>query len=288
MLAKDFNQSDGGLFEIEAEESEPLLNSTRAGETSSSAPDTESNEKLPKPGPEEKGGMRTWDAVLSIIATVLGAGLVFIPHAVYQVGIPMGMIIQVFSAALSFLSCTLYMKAQKMVPFPVETLYDLGYIVMRTRVIVFFIAVLLLTSCTGCSIIYLILFGDTMASIMKQAVRASDDYPILAGRTLYVLIISGFLGPLLFKRHLNELTIVSVVLALAFITFLAAFIYQLAALGTSQNPDYNGEEHVSNMSFQMNIHIIACVSLMLNAMAFQANLFPLYESLGGKPEKRRN
>jgi amino acid permease len=111
--------------------------------------------------------MRTWEAVLSIVATVLGAGLVFIPHAVYKVGIPMGIIIQIVSASLSFFSCTLYMRAQKMVPFPVETLYDLGYIVMRSRVIVFCIAGLLLTSCTGCSIIYLILFGDTAASIMK-------------------------------------------------------------------------------------------------------------------------
>ena len=112
-----------------------------------------------------------------------------------------------------------------MVPFPVETLYDLGYIVMRSRVIVFFIAGLLLLSCTGCTVIYLILFGDTAASIVKQAVRASDDYPILAGRTLYVLIISGFLSPLLFRRKLNELTVVSIALAMAFILFIAAIIY---------------------------------------------------------------
>jgi hypothetical protein len=41
------------------------------------------------------------------------------------------------------------------------------------------------------------------------------------------------LAPLLFKRKLNELTIVSIALALAFMVFLGAFAYQLGALRTS-------------------------------------------------------
>lgn len=45
--------------------------------------------------------MHTWEAVLGILATVLGAGIVFIPYTIEKVGFTMAFIILLFSMTVT-------------------------------------------------------------------------------------------------------------------------------------------------------------------------------------------
>ena len=53
-------------------------------------------------------------------------------------------------------------------PFPCETIYDLGYSLTRSRISVFFISILFIAANIGICITYLILFGDIMAKMVSM------------------------------------------------------------------------------------------------------------------------
>jgi amino acid permease len=70
---------------------------------------------------------------------------------------------------------------------------------------------------------YLVLFGNTAASIITTAL--ADPYPILKEKHFWILGISVLLTPLFFKRQMKDLTCVSIGLVLAFLVFLATIVY---------------------------------------------------------------
>jgi amino acid permease len=173
---------------------------------------------------EEERGMHTYEAVLGILASVLGAGMVFIPYTLEKVGFTVALFLITFAMLVGQASVELYMQTVSLLPFPVNTLYDLGYIVMRTRIIVYVIAFLQLIMSCGLVICYLILFGTTSASIAKTSLDASA-YPLLKEKTLWIISLTILLCPLFFKRKMKELTIVSLGLVIAFFVFLCCIVF---------------------------------------------------------------
>jgi amino acid permease len=159
------------------------------------------------------------------MATQIGAGIVFVPYTVLMVGIPMASIVAVLSATILQLSIVTYMRTLPLLPFPVSTIYDLGYIVVRSRFIVYLISLTLILQCGTLTIIYLILFGDITASIADQQLEMSKTHPFLKSRALYVMVICGILLPLFFSKKLKELKFISLILGVAFGIFFATFVY---------------------------------------------------------------
>ena len=111
-----------------------------------------------------------------------------------------------------------------MMPFTCETIYDLGYVLTRTRVIVFLIAFLFIAANIGVCITYLILFGDIMSHIVSTQLKIEKDN-ILNHRYPYVIGLSAIMTPLFFTKKIDQLTVVSIILTFAFsIGFCAFFI----------------------------------------------------------------
>jgi amino acid permease len=88
--------------------------------------------------------MKVWQAVLTFLSTLIGAGIVFIPYIVMQVGIPMALIICAIAVGFTHVSIVMYMRVMASVEIQIETIYDLGYYVVRNRFIVFLIAIILM------------------------------------------------------------------------------------------------------------------------------------------------
>jgi len=88
--------------------------------------------------------MKVWQAVLTFLSTIIGAGIVFIPYIVMQVGIPMALIICAIAVGFTQVSIVMYMRVMASVEIQIETIYDLGYYVVRNRFIVFLIAIILM------------------------------------------------------------------------------------------------------------------------------------------------
>ena len=67
-----------------------------------------------------------------------------IPNIVMQVGIPMALIICAIAVGFTHVSIVMYMRVMASVEIQIETIYDLGYYVVRNRFIVFLIAIILM------------------------------------------------------------------------------------------------------------------------------------------------
>lgn len=65
-------------------------------------------------------------------------------------------------------------------------------------------------------------------------------------RTPYIIFLLGSLTPILLKKRLAELTIVSILLAMCFSIMIGGFMYQILKYGTSINPDYNHNNPENN------------------------------------------
>lgn len=117
---------------------------------------------------EAEEGMATWEGVLSMLSTLIGAGIVFCPFTFYNIGCFDGLIVFLITCIVSYISSYLYMYVMRLLPFNVETIYDLGYLVTKSRVFLIFIAALMIVSCGGMTITYCILFSDISMSLIKE------------------------------------------------------------------------------------------------------------------------
>lgn len=83
--------------------------------------------------------------------------------------------------------------------------------------------------------------------------------------------------PLVLKKMLKEMKIVSVLLFVAIGLFILLFIIQLITMGSQENHD---EDYYEYYDIDFNMKLITGFNIIVLAYAYQINLFPTYNSLG--------
>jgi sodium-coupled neutral amino acid transporter 11 len=227
--------------------------------------------------------MSHFEASLALLSTIIGGGIVGIPYAMYHTGIPFGILLNLFVMLSCWYSCKLYLAAKNLVPVYVESLYEIGFVCMG-RASIFLISIILLISSAGLMMIYFIVFGDTFASIIKQTCYPdlTDDKDVFwTGRIFYVLCLGVALIPIILKKELRELKLVSVTLFVAIGTFVLIFVIQLS-MGKAVNTDNDYKKYYRAT---WDSQIVTAFSIILVAYSFQQNLFPTYNGLKIKTEK---
>jgi len=98
-------------------------------------------------------------------------------------------------------------------------------------------------------------------------------------RGCYIGLLSLLLVPLVVKKELAELKIISVLLFSAIGLFLGVFLFQLSTSGNVENQDTSYQEY---FEIEFDASLVTSLSIMLVAYSFHVNLFPMYNSLATK------
>ena len=183
---------------------------------------------------------------LALIATNIGAGIVGIPYAFYNLGLTLGILTICAYAFVAWIAVILMLKAKDLSPRHYESLYELGYLLMGKPAI-YAICGVILFQCMGVLMVYFIIFGDTMSEVFRQMVTGNDIAGIMSDeevlvdletkspavqafctRSAFVIFSAAILAPALFKKEMKEMKIFSYLLFLAVVVIVIITGYDLA------------------------------------------------------------
>ena len=176
---------------------------------------------------------------MTIISTIVGGGIVGLPYAFYYTGLALGISFILVMALQTVCSVELYLAAKDFLPGKPESLFEIGYIIFKRNSIFLICSIIILNS-FGLMLVYFIVFGDTLSSVVMNLNSnvTSDDF--FGKRMAYVIILSLSLCPLILKKELQELKIISVLLFVSIFTFITLTITQLIRGGVKQfNRDFD-------------------------------------------------
>lgn len=164
-------------------------------------------------------------AAFTVISTIVGGGIVSLPNGFYYNGIVIGLALVILMALQTTYSARLYMLARELLPGSPESMYEIGYILFK-RNSIFFISAILIFNSFGLMLIYFIVFGDTMASLVLNLSGLSDEN-FFCNRAAYVIIITILLTPVAVKKQLEDLKIISQLLFASIFCFILITCIQL-------------------------------------------------------------
>jgi len=227
-----------------------------------------------------------WGGVLSIVSTVVGGGIVGLPTSMLILGLYPSLGIM---AVMSYQTCNfswLYLNAKDLIEGKPESLFEIGYILFA-RSSIFVISFILFVTSFGMTMIYLIIFGNTAGSVVKDIFAIDPDLETgfkkaVTQKWFFVVLLALLLMPVILKKELQELHIVSMMLFYAVLAFIFILFLQLCFLGTSE---FSEDQPIDFQDFQKPyadadfVQTINALSPLLVSYAFATNLFPMFSAL---------
>jgi len=86
--------------------------------------------------------------------------MVGLPQAMYNLGLPLAMTLQILVIFLTHTSSNMYLYIKDLVPDKPDSLYEIGYMITG-RASIFFLGSVFWLNSFGLCCIYFIVFGDT-------------------------------------------------------------------------------------------------------------------------------
>jgi len=149
---------------------------------------------------------------LALVSVNIGGGIVGIPFAFQQAGVPIGVAVTLLISFVSWLSTLFLLKSKDLCPQRYESMYEIGYLVLG-RSAIFIIAGSIIVANLGLVAIYYIVFGNSVATVTEQAFSDKSFEEIQAGgppsRTAPVIFAATILLPVLFMKELAEMKFLS-------------------------------------------------------------------------------
>ncbi|EGW33475.1 uncharacterized protein SPAPADRAFT_60823 [Spathaspora passalidarum NRRL Y-27907] len=167
--------------------------------------------------PTIEEGASTLSSSISLVKTILGAGLLSMPLAYSTDGIVFGTFIILLAAATSGYGLFLQCYVSKYVPVGHATFFNVCSITYPQLSVVFDVAIAI--QCFGCAISYLVLIGDLMPTIVTYIPHIAPENH----RLFWLLVSTVITVPLSFLKNLDSLKYTSI-LALVAIFYMSGLV----------------------------------------------------------------
>jgi len=196
-----------------------------------------------------KEKMTIFETMLALVATNIGGGIVGIPFALYNAGLILGVSAILIYGLIAMLATMLYLSTKDLSPARYESLYEIGYLLLG-RWSIFMICGILYISNIGILVLYFVIFSDTASSIFRQLIvdnnlstlESQEEYanllkdkPLLTqvfcSTTTQVLLMAVLLIPVVYKKALEELKILSYFFLAAIVVLMALALSELLNSG---------------------------------------------------------
>lgn len=140
----------------------------------------------------------------------------------------------------------------------------------------------------GMCMIYFITFSEIVKSFFQDALGVTDDDDVtgfkglLVNKGTWVVLLAVGMLPIIIKKELQELHIVSTLLFIATMVFILIVFIQLCVFGThkfSGNTPYDYNDVALPYKGGTFYTWMKTLSIFLVAFSFTINLFPIYSGL---------
>ena len=172
-------------------------------------------------------GLTTNLAALAILSSCVGGGILAIPLAMFNLGVPLGAFLNIVVIGITHVTSKMYLSLRELIPDQPDSLYEIGYMTTG-RGSIFFLSSVFLFNAVGLCLLYFISFGDTGATLVASLTDKPYNDVWYTSRWTYSLIMAGLLLPIVIKKDLAEFAWISYVLFVGLFLFIFLNLYQLS------------------------------------------------------------
>ncbi|KAK4624507.1 Vacuolar amino acid transporter 5 [Fulvia fulva] len=170
------------------------------------------------------GGNASWaSSVINLVNTIVGAGVLAMPHAMSNMGITLGTFVILWAGLTSGFGLYLQTKCARYLDRGGSSFFALSQITYPNAAVLFDAAITV--KCFGVGVSYLIIIGDLMPGVVRGFAKDIDETgaQYLVDRHFWVTAFMLIVIPLSFLRKLDSLRYTSIV-ALVSIAYLVVLV----------------------------------------------------------------
>ncbi|KAK7515541.1 transmembrane amino acid transporter protein-domain-containing protein [Phyllosticta citriasiana] len=217
-------------------------------------------------------GQATWaSSVINLVNTILGAGLLAMPHALSQMGILLGVIVIVWAGLTAGFGLYLQTRCAKYLDRGSSSFAALSKITYPNAAVVFDAAIAI--KCFGVGVSYLIIIGDLMPGVVKGF--SQGNVPgFLIDRQFWITAFMLIVIPLSYLRRIDSLKYTSII-ALVSISYLVVLV--LAHFIKGDTMDERGEVRV--LAWNGPVAALSVFPVIVFAYTCHQNMFSILNEI---------
>lgn len=222
-------------------------------------------------------GKASWiSSVINLANTIIGAGILAMPHALSQMGILLGSIVILWAGLTSAFGLYLQTRCAAYLERGSASFFALSQITYPNAAVVFDAAIAI--KCFGVGISYLIIIGQLMPGVVSGLADENHLAPFLVDRRFWVTAFMLIVIPLSFLRRLDSLKYTSVVALISIGYLVILVVYHFSASDTLPTGHY--ETPVRRFAWAGPVPALASFPVIVFAYTCHQNMFSILNEIG--------
>lgn len=221
-------------------------------------------------------GKASWiSSVINLANTIIGAGILAMPHALSQMGILFGSIVILWAGLTSGFGLYLQTRCAAYLERGSASFFALSQITYPNAAVVFDAAIAI--KCFGVGVSYLIIIGQLMPGVVSGLVDESQLAPFLVDRRFWVTAFMLIVIPLSFLRRLDSLKYTSVIALISIGYLVILVVYHFAASDTLPGGHY--ETPLRRFAWAGPVQALASFPVIVFAYTCHQNMFSILNEI---------